>query len=192
MRALLVCAGFGTRLSPLTDHLPKPAVPVANRPLAWFALDHLHRFGVRDFSVNTHHLAAALRDALEPLVPSDSRVRFVHEPEILGTGGGIKNAWRAHSDEPLLTMNGKLLFAPDLAALVRVHEQSGAIATMVLKPMPSGDAFSAVELDADGRVRRMLGEPANAPSNLQRAMYTGVQLLSPRAFRDLPDNGTAA
>jgi NDP-sugar pyrophosphorylase family protein len=123
------------------------------------------------------------------LVPNDARLRFVHEPEILGTGGGIRNAWRNTADEPLLTMNGKLLFAPELQRALELHRDSDAIATMLLKPMPAGDTFSAVEIDSEGQVRRMLGEPTNVQGDLRRMMYTGVQILSPRAFRDLPENG---
>src|SRR5262245_66517294 len=90
--AMLITAGYGTRLSPLTDLLPKPAVPVANRPLAWFALDHLYRAGVRSLTLNTHHLAAELEREINAWAPPDLALRYVFEPEILGTGGGIRNA----------------------------------------------------------------------------------------------------
>ncbi len=189
-RAMLITAGYGTRLAPLTDELPKPAVPVANRPLAWFSLDHLHRHGVRDFVANTHHLADELRDALEPHVPAGARLRFVHEPEILGTGGGLRNAWQPQDGETFIAMNGKVLFAPNLEAALRLHEESRAIATMVLKPLRGGESFGAVEIDEDGRVRRLLGLPAEVPGRaLTRAMYTGLSVLSARAHRDLPHDG---
>jgi mannose-1-phosphate guanylyltransferase len=189
MRAMLVTAGFGTRLSPLTDLMPKPAVPVCNKPLAWYALDHLHRAGLTEFVLNTHHLADVLRAEMERHAPTTAKLSFVHESTILGTGGGIKNAWRAHRDEPLLTMNGKLLFAPDIAALVRTHQDSGAMATMVLQPIPEGASFGAIGIDADGRVRSILDDPPTENTNLRRMMFTGVQLLHPRAFDTLPENG---
>src|SRR5438270_13996922 len=108
MRAMLVAAGLGTRLDPLTRELPKPALPVANRPVAWFALDHLTRHGVRDFVVNTHHLADRLRTEVERCCPAGARLRFVHEPNILGTGGGVRNAWRPQDGEDFLVVNAKL------------------------------------------------------------------------------------
>src|SRR5690242_16831338 len=114
VRGMLVAAGFGTRLDPLTRELPKPALPVANRPVAWFAADHLARHGVRELVVNTHHLGGELERVLGAVQPEGTQLRFIHEPEILGTGGGVRNAWSATSQEALLAFNAKLVFAPDL------------------------------------------------------------------------------
>jgi mannose-1-phosphate guanylyltransferase len=190
MRAMLVTAGFGTRLAPLTDLLPKAAVPVANRPVAAFAIDHLHRAGVRDFVLNTHHLPGELERAVRAAAPSDVRLSFVHEPVILGTGGGVRNAWQPVDGETFIVMNGKLLFAPDIAGALRVHREAQAIATMIVKPVPAGDPLGAVEIDADGRVRRLLGRPdVPAGTALQPTLYTGVSLFEARAHRDLPDSG---
>jgi mannose-1-phosphate guanylyltransferase len=186
---MIVAAGFGTRLAPLSDELPKPAVPVANRPLAWFALDHLYRSGLRDFVVNTHHLAERLRAALEGLCPADAALDFVHEPSILGTGGGVRNAWRAPRDEPFVVMNGKLLFAPDLAAALATHRAHGALATLVLRPLGPGERFAAVEIDTEGRVRRIRGAPARDTAGLTPWVFTGLQILEPRAHADLPESG---
>jgi mannose-1-phosphate guanylyltransferase len=186
---MLVAAGLGSRLDPLTRELPKPALPLGNRPVAWFALDHLQRCGVRDVVVNTHHLAERLRAQLEPHCPADVQLRFVHEPEILGTGGGVRNAWRPIAGEDFLVFNAKLLFAPDLARAVAVHRASGAIATLVLRRMPAGEAFAAVEIDGDGRVRRIRREPRNHAPGAELRMFTGVQILSASAHRDLPESG---
>jgi mannose-1-phosphate guanylyltransferase len=195
MRAMLVAAGVGTRLDPLTRELPKPALPVANRPIAWFACDHLLRAGFDELVVNTHHLAGELRAALEPHVPAGQRLRFVHEPQILGTGGGVRNAWQRPIDgEDFVTMNAKLLFAPDLARALAVHRQSGAIATMVLRALPAGTRFTPVQVAVDGRVIA-IGDVAAAPdaavarATASARMFTGVQVLSPRAFADLPESG---
>jgi mannose-1-phosphate guanylyltransferase len=189
LRAMLVTAGFGSRLAPLTDLLPKPAVPLANHPTVWFALDHLRRLGLREFVLNTHHLARELEAEVRAVAAPELRLSFVHEPEILGTGGGVRNAWQPQAGETFLIMNGKLLFAPDIAAALRLHNESGAIATMVVSAVPIGDALGAVEYDREGRVRRLLGEPAQVASQLTAAMYTGVSLLDARAHRDLPGRG---
>ncbi len=192
MRAMLVAAGLGTRLRPLTLELPKPAVPIANRPVALYALEHLARAGISDVIANTHHLAAELRAELEPVCPSGMQLRFAHEPQILGTGGGVRNAWQTFGvveGEDLLVVNPKLVFAPDLARALHAHRTTGAIATMVLRALPEGSAFAAVEHDADGRVRRIRGMPAEHQEPLMPAMYTGVQILSSRAIRDLPRDG---
>ncbi len=186
---MIVAAGLGTRLLPLTRELPKPGLPVGNRPLAWFALDHLRRSGVHEFVVNTHHLAPELQRELEREQPADVSLRFIHEPEILGTGGGLRNAWSPDDGEDFLVMNGKLLFAPDIARALIVHRETEAIATMVLRPLPSNESFGAVEIDHAGRVRRLLGEPHDPGVPLRRMMFTGVHILSARAHRDLPTNG---
>ncbi len=191
MRAMLVAAGLGTRLDPLTRELPKPALPVGNRPVAWFACDHLVRAGFTEALVNTHHLAERLRAELERCCPPALRLRFVHEPVILGTGGGVRNAWQPQDGEDLVVVNAKLLFAPDLARALAEHRARGAIATMVLRPSPPGTGFAPVELDAERRVRRIRGlpqQPAAAASG-GPYMYTGVQILSARAWRDLPQQG---
>jgi mannose-1-phosphate guanylyltransferase len=192
VRAMLVTAGFGTRLAPLTDFLPKPAVPVANRPLAWFALDHLYGLGLRKLSLNTHHLATKLEHEIERWAPNDLHLQFVFEPEILGTGGGIRNTWgRPEAGETFLAMNGKYVFAPDLRAALREHRERKAIATMVLTHAPGVRGFGDVEIDAEGWVRRFRrAQPAAAErTDLRPMFYTGLALYSERAFRDLPQNG---
>lgn len=193
-RGMLVAAGFGTRLIPLTHELPKPAVPVANQPIAAFALQALARAGVADIVVNTHHLREELERELSPWCPGNVALRYVHEPAILGTGGGVRNAWAARGgpigEEDFVVMNAKLVFAPDLKRALFEHRASGAIASMVLRPLPADSAFAAVEHDAAGRIRRMRGLPgAVSPIGLSRAMFTGVQILSARAFDDLPLEG---
>jgi len=185
---MLVAAGFGTRLEPLTRELPKPALPVANRPVAWFACDQLARHGVRQQVTNTHHLAAELQRELARVQPPGVQLRFVHEPEILGTGGGVRNAWSATRSEPLIAFNAKLVFAPDLTRALAEHRASGALATLVLRPCPPESRFAPVWADPQGRVHKVR---ANEPpvAGLQRCMWTGVQFLEPRAFADLPAQG---
>lgn len=186
---MLVAAGLGTRLEPLTHELPKPAVPVGNRPAAWFGMDHLARAGFTELVVNTHHLADALRAALEAHAPAGLRLSFVHEARILGTGGGVKHAWQPSDGEDFVTWNAKLVFAPDVqAALVR-HRESGAIATMVLRPMPAHASFAPVLVDGEGRMRAIRGGAPSGSDALSPRMYTGVQVLHPRAHADLPDEG---
>ncbi|HMI92421.1 MAG TPA: NDP-sugar synthase [Polyangiales bacterium] len=188
MRGMLVAAGFGTRLDPLTRELPKPALPVANRPVAWFACDQLARHGVRELVANTHHLAATLERELAAVCPPGLQLRFLHEPAILGTGGGVRNAWSATRTEPLIAFNAKLVFGPDLTRALAEHRACGALATLVLRPCPPDSAFAPVWADQQGRVHAIRAhEPPFA--GLQRYMWTGVQVLEPRAFSDLPAQG---
>jgi NDP-sugar pyrophosphorylase family protein len=192
VRAMLVTAGFGTRLSPLTDFLPKPAVPIANRPLAWYTLDHMYRAGLRELSLNTHHLAAALEREIQRWAPNDLHLRFVYEPKILGTGGGIRNTWgKPQPGETFVAMSGKYLFAPDLAAALRAHRERNAIATMVLTHAPGVRGFGDVEIDSEGWIRRFRQTPPRAAGGpeLRPMFYTGLAIYSDRAFFDLPESG---
>lgn len=191
MHGMVFAAGLGTRLLPLTEKLPKPVVPLMNRPLASFALERLAAAGVTRCAVNTHHLADEVPRQLEPFVPEGLEVVYVHEPELLGTGGGLRNALSAlgPTDEPILVMNGDIFFWPDFEEALILHERLGAMATTVLRPDPRAAKLGALEVDADQRVRRMLGRPEAVDAPLTEQMFTGVHVLSPRALRELPEQG---
>jgi mannose-1-phosphate guanylyltransferase len=198
MRAMLFAAGLGTRLRPLTDERPKPAVPVALRPLASLALVHLAQAGAERVVVNTHHLGGALPGLLAPHAPAGLRLHYVHEETLLGTGGGLRHAEptlleNARDDELVVVMNGDVIFAPDLARAVAHHRSLDAIATMVVRATPGSDGHGAVEIDAAaGLVRRLHRLPEVAPAGLLPVTFTGVHVLSRRAFEDLPTEGCIA
>lgn len=191
MHGMVFAAGLGTRLLPLTKKLPKPVVPLMNRPLASFALERLAAAGVTRCAVNTHHLADEVPRQLEPFVPEGLELVYVHEPELLGTGGGLRNALSAlgSTDEPILVMNGDIFFWPDFEEALILHERLGAMATTVLRPDPRARRLGALEVDADQRVRRILGRPEECSEPLTEHMFTGVHVLSPHALRDLPQQG---
>jgi mannose-1-phosphate guanylyltransferase len=199
MRAMVFGAGLGTRLRPLTELLPKPVVPFFGRPLAGWALDHLVAAGASSVVVNTHHLAERVEAALaehvaraHPSIP----LAFSREPGLLGTGGGLRRAWeleeerrgRMGEDEVLVAMNGDILFAPDLRAVVAEHRARGADATLVLRRTEDPFSLGAIEVDPEGRVVAMLAKSTTHPSGTA-AMFTGVHVLSRRALARLPREG---
>ncbi|MGB5811980.1 MAG: NDP-sugar synthase [Polyangiales bacterium] len=187
---MLLAAGLGTRLHPLTQELPKPIVPLANRPLGAFAVDHLERVGVRTIVANTHPQPELVESTLRAHAPPTVDLRFSREEALLGTGGGLRQAWSLFPDRnaPVLVMNGDTLFAPALARACRAHEAQDAVATMVLRPTADPASFGAIGIDDEGVVRALLGLPQQeAP--LRELMFTGVHILSPRAFADLPVSG---
>jgi len=188
---MILAAGEGRRLLPLTAELPKALVPVLHRPAAWFAIDVLHRAQVRDVVVNTFHLGATVEQGLKPWIPNGMRIRFLHEPELLGTGGGLRNASSSLLDgeDPVIVMNSDIVFDPDVSHALAVHERSRAIATMIVRRDPRAQAFGAVEVDATGRVRRLLGRPPAIDAALETFMFTGVHILSRSAFDGLPERG---
>ncbi|MBN8613898.1 MAG: NDP-sugar synthase [Deltaproteobacteria bacterium] len=199
MRAMVFGAGLGTRLRPLTELLPKPVVPFFGRPLAGWTVEHLTRAGATSVVINTHHLAerveAALRDHADatngpPLV-------FSREPQLLGTGGGLRRAWEIDEslrgamdeDEVLVAVNGDILFAPDVRAIVSEHRARGADATLVLRRIEDPFALGAIEITPhDGRVVAMLAKERTHLEGVA-AMFTGMHVLSRRALTRLPASG---
>jgi len=190
-RAFVLAAGLGTRLRPLTETWPKPAVPFLGAPLLRRTFAVLARAGVHHVALNTHHLPEVMeRVAREEGDRRALAVTTVHEPVIQGTGGGIRGLQRAlPGDDVVIAWNGDILFAPDLSSLVAEHGASGAAATMVLLPVPPGRGYGVVEIDAGGRVRR-IGRPGPSPLPGCTAWhFSGVHLLSPRVFEAMTAAG---
>jgi mannose-1-phosphate guanylyltransferase len=190
-RAFVLAAGLGTRLRPLTDTWPKPAVPFLGAPLLRRTLAVLARAGVDRLALNTHHLPALMeRVARDEGARRGLAVSTVHEPVIQGTGGGLRGLQRAlPGDEVVIAWNGDILFAPDLEPLLAEHRVSGAAATMLLLPLPPDRSYGVVEIDAGGRVRR-IGRPGpSAVPGCTAWHFSGVHLLSPRVFEVMAPEG---
>ncbi len=185
---MVLCAGLGTRLRPLTHRVPKPAVPVCGLPLVHWSLALLAGAGVRRVVVNVHHLpdamAAAAQDAADAL---GLALAVSREPVIAGTGGALREA-RAHlaGAESILLVNGDVLFDVDLAGALADHRASGALATMVLLPMPPGATYATVELDPGGAVRRIAGLFGPGGGALVPWHFSGVHVLSPALLDRVP------
>ncbi len=182
MKAMILCAGLGTRLRPLTERWPKPALPFLGQPLLRYHLAVLKAAGVSAVGINTHHLpevmaATARAECERARLP----LHVVHEPVIQGTGGGIRGLKDFLSDGDFLVFNGDILFPVDLRPVVAAHRSSGAAATMVLMPMPPDEKYAAVEMDPQREVRRIAG---NGPGGkaLSPWHFTGVHVMSPRVF----------
>lgn len=191
MIAMVLAAGLGTRLRPLTERIAKPALPLLGTTLLEGNLALVARAGVREVVVNAHHLphtvAGVARAAGERL---GLRVHLsIEAPEVLGTGGALVAA-RPLLDrgEPFLLVNGDVLCDLDPARAIAAHRASGAATTMVLRPMPDGAPFGAVETDADGRVVRIAGHGGAEPG-VASWLFTGVHVLSSAIFDVLPREG---
>jgi len=132
-QAFVLGAGLGTRLRPLTDALPKPLIPIFQKPLITFALDHLCALGVESFVINTHHLATAFEKLFGDGTYAGHPLRVVHEPDLLGTGGGIKNMEELLRPEPFIVYSGDLLTDFALEPLVEEHFRQGNDVTLALR-----------------------------------------------------------
>jgi len=132
-KAFVLGAGLGTRLRPLTETTPKPLIPIFNKPLITFALDHLISAGVRSFVINTHRLAGQFDPHFGNGKYAGHDVMLVHEPNLLETGGGIKNAERFFQDGPFITYSGDVLSDVNLDLLIDEHSQAGNDVTLGLR-----------------------------------------------------------
>jgi len=186
---VVLCAGLGTRLRPLTGLLPKPAVPVCQVPLIRHALGLLAGAGVERAVINVHHLpeamAAAAGDAADEL---GLRLAVSREPVIAGTGGALREA-RPLLDgaEALVVLNGDVLFDADLPAALSAHRATGALATMALLPMPAGGGYGSVEIDDGGAVRRIAGRFGPGAEGLTAWHFPGLHVISPELLARVPD-----
>jgi NDP-sugar pyrophosphorylase family protein len=178
MKAMILAAGFGTRLRPVTYTMPKLMVPVCNRPLVGWAVETLLRAGIREVIVNLHHFPEAIEQFL--LARYDAEFHFSVEAEILGTGGGVKRveALLEHEDDFLL-VNGDTIQFPDYLAVQRARRERDALAAILLRHPPAGDRFTPVWRD-NGEVTGFGNGHGEA------LMFSGLHCLGARVFGYLP------
>ena len=187
-RAIVLAAGLGERLRPLTSEIPKPLLPVAGRPLIEYSLELLGRCGVREVVINLHHLHEQISAALGDGSGLGIRIRYsIEMPEILGTGGGIKKAEPMLSEGTFIVVNSDILIDIDLADVVSFHRQNGAAATMVLREDPDACKWGAVSVDEGMQVRSIVGMPTVAGTDLRDLMFTGIHVMEPTVFRYMPN-----
>ncbi|MBI3303216.1 MAG: NDP-sugar synthase [Deltaproteobacteria bacterium] len=187
MRAMILAAGLGTRLRPLTNTMPKALVPVAGRPLIEYGLLFLKSQGIEEVVINLHHLGEKIPAALGDGSVYGLHITYSPEDPILDTGGGIKKAQPFLDGETFMVLNGDAIIDLDLGALLAAHRQNHATATLVLRPDPEAARYGILETDTSGRIRRFLGQPAEVSESLSAFMFTGLQVLEPRVFDFMPE-----
>jgi len=170
-QAMILAAGFGTRLKPYTDLRPKPLFPVLDRPLISWTLEKLSAAGFGKVVVNAHHLRGQFLD----LFAGTPGIHLQLEEEVLGTFGGLKTAAPLFGDQPVLVTNGDIFHTIDLDAIFKTHLEQGNQVTMVLHHYPR---FAAVMVDDRGLVRGFAGRDPERPST-RRYAFTGIHVLDP-------------
>jgi NDP-sugar pyrophosphorylase family protein len=182
---MVLAAGLGLRMRPLTLLRAKPVLPVLNRPLLHWTLERLARDGVTDVVVNLHHLPETVRTAVGDGSAFGLRVRYSLEETILGRGGGPRLVRDFFGQEPFLLVNGDVVFDFDLSYLVRLHLASRARATLAILPNPDTAVYGAVVTGPNGWVRSIAGRPKKERGEV--SLYTGVQVLDPALLDMLPE-----
>lgn len=189
MRAMILAAGLGARLRPLTDRTPKPLLPVAGRAILLWNLLLLKRHGITDVIINLHHLGEQIVQALGDGARFGMRVAYSHEPTLLGTGGGIKQAAPFLKDGSFLVMNGDTLSACDLTNLIAAHRTGGAPVTLALREDPEAARWGPVTVDAHSRILQINGAPplSDPPKPLPLpCMFAGIHVLEPEVLNTIP------
>lgn len=192
MKAMILAAGLGTRLRPLTDTTPKPLIPLNGRPLIEYAIALCNKHGITELVINLHHLGGLILDTLRDGSNLGVSISYSNEPEILGTGGGIKQMALHVGPESFWVLNSDILSEVDLSAVNQAHEASGAVATMVLRPHPiqsgSDERPTALFMDENSRIVTVAsGAEIDARKNDNPLMFTGLHIINPTLLKRLPD-----
>jgi mannose-1-phosphate guanylyltransferase len=192
MRAVVLVGGFGTRLRPLTNHVPKPMLPVGHRPMIAGLVDRLAAGGVTDVTLALGFRPEPFLEAFPDGRCGSVTLRYAVEPEPLDTAGAIRFAARyAGIEQTFVVANGDVITELDVAMLVDAHCRSGASATIHLTPVDDPSAFGVVEIDEAGVVERFIEKPApgTTPSNLINA---GTYVFEPGVLDLIPDGRTVS
>jgi len=185
MKGMILAAGYGERLWPLTADRTKPAIPVLGMPLVGYVAEYLAQFGIKQVVVNLHHRPESVKHALGDGRQFGVKLEYVHEPVILGTSGAMDNARHLLEDDTFIVINGKIITDIDLNAALKEHKERGALATLVLLKNKQRERFSIVETH-DGLVIRFAGMPTADATGAEPLMFTGIQILEPRIFDYIP------
>ena len=179
MKAVVLVGGEGTRMRPLTETVPKPLLPVMNRPSLHHVLDHLAEHGVHEVVLSSPYLEAAFHPFIESR-HGDPRIKWITETEPLGTGGAIVNAAaEARIEDGFFALNGDILTDLDLTAMFAFHRECGSEATIALHHVDDARAFGLVPTEPDGRVIEFREKPADPVSG---DINAGTYVLEPRAL----------
>lgn len=189
MKAMILAAGLGTRLRPLTDTLPKPLLPVGGTPLIVWNLLLLRAGGIHDVVINVHYLGHLIEEAVGDGSRWGMKVKYSYEPTLLGTGGGLKAAEWFFERQPVLVINGDTLIRLDVKALIHFHQTHGGVGTLVLRSDPVAAQWGVVETDSRNRILRINrrgSSPSDSTGPVLERMFAGVHVLLPSILKDAP------
>lgn len=184
MKAMVFAAGYGRRLRPLTEKLPKALIPVWDRPMIEYPLRLLKEAGITEIIINLHHLGKKIEEVLGNGEKLDIHIRYLTEEELLDTGGGLLSARSLLEDGTFIVINSDVLIDLPLNDLIAFHQEKKATASLVLRQDEMVEQYGAIETASDGKIYSFLGQRlSQSPSTpLSKVMFTGVQIMEPRVF----------
>ena len=182
MRGMILAAGLGTRLRPLSYELPKPIIPVLGRPLCTYNMEFLRRAGIKSFVLNLHTHPKLIQQSVTGWAGKRARIDFTLEPVILGTGGGIWNAREFLKGGTFVTANGDTILSFPFASALAFHRERRALATLILFPHPA-KRYTPVWIAEGGRIT---GFGSEAGEGTRSGFYTGCQIVEPELLLRIP------
>lgn len=190
MKGFILAAGYGTRLKPETDRIPKPLFPISTTSMIKNAIGYLYANRIEDIAVNLHHLAHMVKKELSWNVRESVNLHLIVEEEIRGTAGGIKGAEEFIGDSIFVAMNCDILIDLDIELAAELHESNNAIATLVVRDNPMPARIGTLAVDKNGRLVRFLDStsPGYNMEDLvpELKMFTGLAIYSPEIFSRIP------
>ena len=187
MKAMILAAGIGSRLRPLSTIRPKPLFPIYATPLLGMLITQLRETGVKDIVVNSHHLNGHMVSYLEKNTPSELTITHSYEPDLLGTAGALKKVEDSWNDSPFIVTNGDIIHTIDLKAAYRHHIESGNLATLVLHDYPR---YNQVEIDDRGTILGIREQRVQKSSAAitRKVAFTGIHIISPQLLEAIPSH----
>jgi NDP-sugar pyrophosphorylase family protein len=185
LKGMILAAGRGTRLLPLTTYLPKPLLPVANHPVMTYGVHTLRALQITEIGVNVSYRSPQIQAALGDGQAFGVTLHWAVESEPLGTAGGMKGLQRALGDATVVVIAGDAILDLDLAPLVAAHRARGAFATLATQEVADPSHYGVVVTDADGRILSFQEKPAPG-SAISRQANTGIYLFEPGIFDLIP------
>lgn len=184
MKAMIMAAGVGSRLEPLTCNIPKPMVPVVNRPAMEHIIRLLKKHNITELAANLWYLPEKILDYFKDGSPHGVSIHYSHEKDLMGTAGGVKKL-EAFLDETFLVISGDALTDIDLRVLLATHREKKALATIALREVADPRHFGVVITDDDGRIKAFQEKPQPG-EELSKLANTGIYVFEPEIFRYIP------
>ncbi len=184
MKAMIMAAGVGSRLMPLTMHIPKPMVPVGNRPLMEYIINLLENHHCKQLIANLHYHAESIRDYFQDGSKYGLSLNYSPEEELMGTAGGVKKCeW--FLDDTFVVISGDALTDIDITSLLQAHRRHGALATIALKRVEEVEHFGIVITDEKDKIKSFQEKPKRAEA-LSNLANTGIYVFEPEIFKYIP------
>jgi NDP-sugar pyrophosphorylase family protein len=178
VKGMILAAGLGERLRPLTNSVPKPMVPVGGRPLIEYHLALMARASIRDVMINLHWLGEQIEAHIGDGSAWGLNICYSYEDPILGTGGGIKVAENFFGDDPAVIVNGDILIDTEIEQVLDFHLSGGYPATMVLHQLMPGETYTPISIES----KKVIGIGGDNCDDVPHYVYTGLQVLQPECF----------